>query len=103
MLIRNIIGVDDWLVFARTTDDRLVYTNVEMFPEWFDAPCQGDAPYGTHEWRNDWRFLLNWLRTNTRLVVWRRADTLSVSDDEFAARTAERLGMVNAWFRVTAS
>lgn len=40
----------------------IVYTIVEMWGDWIDAPHRGEAEFGTPEAAEDWRYIIGRLR-----------------------------------------
>lgn len=60
--LTEILGVDDWLVFAADSTGRTVYTIVEMSGDWIDAPNRGEADFGTPAWAEDWRYIIDRVR-----------------------------------------
>lgn len=95
--IARVLGQDDWLIFARTADGRLVYIVIECDPTWLSAPHEGDAIYGSREWRADNAFMQEHVTRNADSYHWRecdrdtdgtRLDWPVSEDDGFAARAA---------------
>ena len=57
----QVLGQDDWLVFARTATGVLVYTVIETDWHWLEAPHEGLAGHGSPEWREDNQFMHDWV------------------------------------------
>lgn len=87
----RILGWDDWLVLARRDDGTLVYRGFEYDPRWLTAPHEGDALYGSPEWRIDNAYMLHRIKAEDAadLSGWALAEALHVSDDAFAEGSAK--------------
>ncbi len=95
--IARMLGQDDWLIFARTEDGRLVYTVIETDPVWLSAPHEGDGIYGSREWRADNAYVLEHVTNHANSYYWREcgSDTdgtylgwPACDDDGFTAQSA---------------
>lgn len=95
MRIARILGQDDWLIYARTETGELVYTVIECDPAWLDAPYQGDAIYGSRDWRADNAFMQERVTRNKDSYYWqscgldtdgKRLDWPVSQDDAFSER-----------------
>lgn len=85
------LGWDDWLMFARADDGRLICRVYECDSRWLDAPHQGEAEYDTDAWREDNAYMLQRIRTeDTDPAAWTDdKHGLAVSDEEFVRRSTE--------------
>lgn len=91
MRISRIIGIDDWSVYARATDGRVVYTIVECISDWCYAPHKGQGEYGSEKWKEDWEFIFATVRDTAHTFVWHPVEEdnpLQISDDDFARTSA---------------
>lgn len=66
----KILGIDDWLIYARRSDSVLVWTNVETDPIWLDAPTRGESAYGSQGWRVDWQYMLQYVCKYSGKFTW---------------------------------
>ncbi len=89
----RILGIDDWLIFARDlTDGKLYYTNVELHPHWTYTPFGGHQEYGTWKWKRDWSDLLASAIFHPEEFDWTEADyPLNMSDTAFQMQTFTKL------------
>lgn len=103
----RILGQDDWLIFGRTADGRLVYTVIETDWHWLEAPHKGQC-WDEETGRNcngetlsvcriDSSYMLLWITQHKSEYDWRECDHDPVSgeylgwpeseDAEFMARS----------------
>lgn len=91
MRIGSLIGIDEWFIYARARDGRVVYTIVELISEWLSAPHKGEGSYGSVAWREDWEYIFATVRDNAHTFVWHEvgdAHLLAISDADFARQSA---------------
>lgn len=69
----EVLGADDWMVFARDADGRIWCRVCELDGEWLDAPHQGRADYGTPEHAADWAFILHAHQVHQESYRWHPA------------------------------
>jgi len=93
----RILGIDDWLILGRTADGRLVFTQVETDPHWYDTSFRGEGAYESPAWRSDWLFMFMHVSRNREDYHWEPSGTdtdgtplgwAADQDDEFAERSA---------------
>lgn len=70
----RILGQDDWLIYGRTDDGRLVYTVIETDWHWLETPSRGDAEYGSVAWRIDNSVMQLYVSEHRGEYYWRECD-----------------------------
>lgn len=88
----QVLGWDDWLVFARREDGALVFRGFEYDPRWFGAPHEGEARRLSPEWRQDNAYMLDRIRQEDAadLSGWAVAEgSLGTTDEIFTAESAK--------------
>lgn len=76
-----ILGQDDWLIYGRTADGRLIYTVIETDHHWLDAPSRGEAEYGSDAWRADNAYMQHYVSEHRADYDWRECDRDPVSGE----------------------
>lgn len=99
----RVIGSDDWLVFARDSNNKLFSTCVEVHPSWIDMPHRGgydqrfqpvdDYP-GSEREKEDWRWMLDLIAEDPDKFSWSQVERGldAWTDDGIAQRTFEEFG-----------